>query len=155
ALALDPRFAREGLRDDDDGEVRLAAGARAGVAGVMVRLVDHLQARRLEGGGQLLRHRRGNTHEGSVTRSGLELCARGMRGHAGMWCDLLAWSKRASHTWCIMAKPRPFDFEEVLRPHRPPVAERRCDVAGCDCTGEYRAPKSRRQLTDYFWFCLD
>ena len=54
-----------------------------------------------------------------------------------------------------MAKPRPFDFEKVLRLHRPPVAERRCDISGCDCVGEYRAPKSPRQLTDYFWFCLD
>src|SRR5437868_5385867 len=85
----------------------------------------------------------------------LELCARGMRGRDNMWCDPLAWSKRASHTRSIMAKPRPFDFEKVLRLHRPPVAERRCDISGCDCVGEYRAPKSPRQLTDYFWFCLD
>ena len=54
-----------------------------------------------------------------------------------------------------MAKPRPFDFEQVLRPHRPPVVERRCDMPGCDCVGEHRAPKSPRRLTDYFWFCLD
>jgi DnaJ domain len=53
-----------------------------------------------------------------------------------------------------MAKPRPFDFE-FLYPQRPPVAERRCDMPGCECVGGYRAPKSRHQLTDYFWFCLD
>ncbi len=28
-------------------------------------------------------------------------------------------------------------------------------MPGCDCAGEYRAPKSRKHLTDYFWFCLD
>lgn len=35
------------------------------------------------------------------------------------------------------------------------VAVRPCDVAGCDCGGEFRAPKSRDHLTDYFWFCLE
>lgn len=32
---------------------------------------------------------------------------------------------------------------------------RRCDVDGCACDGEYRAPKSRDRLNDYYWFCLD
>lgn len=31
---------------------------------------------------------------------------------------------------------------------------RRCDAAGCDKAGEYRAPKDR-SLKDYFWFCLE
>ncbi|NBB82854.1 MAG: DnaJ domain-containing protein [Alphaproteobacteria bacterium] len=35
------------------------------------------------------------------------------------------------------------------------TAVRRCDHAGCTEAGEYRAPKSRHALTDYFWFCLD
>ncbi len=30
-----------------------------------------------------------------------------------------------------------------------------CDVPGCAHDGEYRAPKSRDSLRDYFWFCLD
>jgi hypothetical protein len=54
-----------------------------------------------------------------------------------------------------MAKARPLNFEDFLRPQRPPVMERRCDMPACDCLGEYRAPKSRDRLTDYFWFCLD
>ena len=28
-------------------------------------------------------------------------------------------------------------------------------MPGCPLEGEYRAPKSRSQLRDYFWFCLD
>lgn len=32
---------------------------------------------------------------------------------------------------------------------------RECDHPGCKGTGEYRAPKSRHALNDYFWFCLD
>jgi hypothetical protein len=54
-----------------------------------------------------------------------------------------------------MAKPRSFDFESLLRPHRPPPIVRRCDMPACACSGEYRAPKSRDHLTEYFWFCLD
>ncbi len=30
-----------------------------------------------------------------------------------------------------------------------------CDMPGCENAGEYRAPKSRRSLNDYYWFCLE
>jgi len=30
-----------------------------------------------------------------------------------------------------------------------------CDHPGCAAHGGFRAPKSRRNLTDYYWFCLD
>ena len=30
-----------------------------------------------------------------------------------------------------------------------------CDIPGCDAAGHYRAPRSRHELTSYFWFCLD
>src|SRR5579862_5724219 len=32
---------------------------------------------------------------------------------------------------------------------------RPCDRSGCSGSGEFRAPKSREALGDYFWFCLD
>lgn len=32
---------------------------------------------------------------------------------------------------------------------------RLCDHPGCGAEGEYRAPKSRDALTDYYYFCLD
>jgi hypothetical protein len=32
---------------------------------------------------------------------------------------------------------------------------RRCDKPGCENGGEFRAPKSRQTLRDYYWFCLD
>ncbi|MDJ0947934.1 MAG: J domain-containing protein [Alphaproteobacteria bacterium] len=32
---------------------------------------------------------------------------------------------------------------------------RPCDKPGCDEPGEFRAPRSRLNLNDYFWFCLD
>ena len=30
-----------------------------------------------------------------------------------------------------------------------------CDIPDCPHIGQYRAPKSRAQLHDYFWLCLD
>jgi hypothetical protein len=32
---------------------------------------------------------------------------------------------------------------------------RLCDYPGCSGGGEFRAPKSRLQLRDYYWFCLE
>ncbi len=37
----------------------------------------------------------------------------------------------------------------------PNAPGRGCDMPGCAEAGEYRAPKSRRTLNDYFWFCLE
>ncbi|MBI1273731.1 MAG: DnaJ domain-containing protein [Alphaproteobacteria bacterium] len=35
-----------------------------------------------------------------------------------------------------------------------PVKLKACDCPGCSEAGLYRAPKSRAQLNDYYWFCL-
>jgi hypothetical protein len=37
----------------------------------------------------------------------------------------------------------------------PAAPGRCCDLPGCGAPGEYRAPKSRRDLKDYWWFCLE
>jgi hypothetical protein len=37
----------------------------------------------------------------------------------------------------------------------PKPQTRRCDHPGCTGEGEYRAPKARDRLNDYYWFCLD
>lgn len=37
----------------------------------------------------------------------------------------------------------------------PPGVDRPCEAPGCPLVGEFRAPKSRRQLNEYRWFCLD
>lgn len=37
----------------------------------------------------------------------------------------------------------------------PRPATRACDHPGCAGGGEYRAPKSRSRLNEYYWFCLD
>ncbi|MDO5622113.1 MAG: J domain-containing protein [Paracoccus sp. (in: a-proteobacteria)] len=35
------------------------------------------------------------------------------------------------------------------------TSTRRCDKAGCDLPGQYRAPKSPKALDEYYWFCKD
>lgn len=35
------------------------------------------------------------------------------------------------------------------------AAHRLCDHPGCAATGDYRAPRSRDRLRQFYWFCLD
>lgn len=37
----------------------------------------------------------------------------------------------------------------------PAAPGRPCDKPGCEHAGEYRAPKSRTSIREYWWFCLD
>ncbi|HXE17622.1 MAG TPA: J domain-containing protein [Stellaceae bacterium] len=37
----------------------------------------------------------------------------------------------------------------------PPPLARACDHPGCAGAGEFRAPRSRDTLNEYYWFCLD
>jgi len=48
------------------------------------------------------------------------------------------------------ARARPYDRPQV----DPRAAPRRCDHAGCPAQGEYRAPRDRKKLNDFYWFCL-
>ena len=38
--------------------------------------------------------------------------------------------------------------------NEPETPKRPCDVPGCPCAGEYRAPKDK-SLKEYYWFCLE
>jgi DnaJ-domain-containing protein 1 len=46
------------------------------------------------------------------------------------------------------ARPRAYAPDPAAQPGRP------CDIPDCLAAGEYRAPKSRRTLNEYWWFCL-
>ena len=35
------------------------------------------------------------------------------------------------------------------------IPPRACDHPGCAASGDYRAPRSRTSLDDFYWFCLD
>ena len=47
------------------------------------------------------------------------------------------------------ARPRAFAPDPAAPPGRG------CDMPDCPHAGEYRAPKSREALNDYWWFCLE
>ena len=38
---------------------------------------------------------------------------------------------------------------------KPQQPERCCEAEGCDQPGVYKAPRSRAELREYYWFCLD
>lgn len=46
-------------------------------------------------------------------------------------------------------RPRAYAPDPAAPPGRP------CDMSGCGEHGQFRAPKSRAQLNDYHWFCLE
>ncbi len=52
-----------------------------------------------------------------------------------------------------MSRPRARTYD---RPQYPPGAQPRiCDRPGCSELGEFRAPRSRALLNEYYWFCLE
>ena len=53
-------------------------------------------------------------------------------------------------------RSKKIDLDEFLTEagmHAPD--QKNCEHPGCDLAGEFRAPRSRQQLRDYVWFCLD
>lgn len=52
----------------------------------------------------------------------------------------------------VMKKTRfiPLDFTQG-----PSIKLRLCEKNGCECAGEFRAPKNAYTLREYYWFCLD
>lgn len=53
-----------------------------------------------------------------------------------------------------MPRPRTSRIELDTSPSRRPTT-RPCDHPGCRAAGEFRAPRGRKQLNEYYWFCLE
>lgn len=51
-------------------------------------------------------------------------------------------------------KKRDQIFNILNEPHIK-AKPRQCDFPGCSKEGKYRAPKSKKELDNYFWFCLE
>ena len=62
AMAFEPGLAAEGIRDDENAEMGLAAGPVSGVALMTVGFVQYLQALRSEGCGKLFLDCRFDVH---------------------------------------------------------------------------------------------
>lgn len=50
------------------------------------------------------------------------------------------------------ARPHAIELETAAKRRS---ATRACDHSGCAASGEFRAPRSRDSLNEYYWFCLD
>lgn len=46
-------------------------------------------------------------------------------------------------------------YARLFEDDKPEPVKRRCDHPDCQQDGEYRAPKARDRLEEYYWFCLD
>lgn len=53
----------------------------------------------------------------------------------------------------IKLKPNSPEFADSKSPKQK-AKSRLCDMPGCSCAGEFRAPKDR-SLSDYYWFCQE
>ncbi len=58
----------------------------------------------------------------------------------------------AGHPYWGVMRRQPIDPLFVAEP-APPA--RLCEHPGCECGGEFRAPRSRLELDRYYWFCLE
>lgn len=52
-------------------------------------------------------------------------------------------------------KNKSFQNKPDDRSQKVPAIRRNCQAGDCPHLGEFRAPKSRYDLRDYYWFCLD
>ena len=55
----------------------------------------------------------------------------------------------------MSGSPRFFEDIPVRPAPRPEPRVRPCMASGCREAGEFKAPRSRDQINDYMWFCLD
>ncbi len=83
-------------------------------------------------------------------------------GHEAAWRTYRPISPCRQAACCHFARASHITASMTRRPTRPrayapdPAAPgRTCDMPGCGAQGEYRAPKSRQNLHEYWWFCLE
>lgn len=163
SLPLDPGQPREARRNDTHRKVTFATGPVACMAGMKRAVVDDLERCRGQGIGQLATHR---LMHGQRCSPDCAPSLPGMAATAPTQAPTAATRASAPQDARRRLKgPRPptilraMPLARGFRRHdaydEPPPLPRMCDHPGCAGHGEHRAPKSRRALNDYWWFCLD
>ncbi len=148
SMAIESRATLERWRDDLDSEMRLAAGTRAGVALMACGLIDDFQPRRRQSGRQLSLDGVNSAH-GKRFQQKVQ-AAKGWRIGWGSSSRLACHSSRYHSMAMQFETMRGRGKREIPRQD----VERRCDWPGCRETAEHRAPRSRRELNRFWWFCL-
>lgn len=135
ALAFEAGLAGEGGGFDDDGEMAFAAAVMAGMAAMPVAVVDHLEARRGEGG----------------VEAGRDFGGDGA-GESRWHRAYISGSHEKGQ--CLATSERKQRFHGRVEGR-----SERCDWPGCDAPGEFRAPGGTRPGFDgpgnWRWLCLD
>jgi len=155
-LTRDPVLAGERGGDDGDAKMGFAAGTRAGMAGMAGRLVDDLEPDRGETLGQAGTQPVDRGHGETVRAAQTLVNCRETMGGARL--PTLVLPGGASHTVSMSRSMLNMRFDANrfgFDDDAPPPLARACDHPGCAGAGEYRAPRSRETLNEYYWFCLD
>jgi len=126
--------------DDAEGEMGLAFRVMPCMARMLFRIVLNFQKDRFEAFGQLPPHARGIGLFHVFPKSS---CPEKPR-------NMIEWRVTPAGDYAVP----PFENSPFILSDRP-VTQRGCDCPGCIEKGDYRAPKSRDNLHDYYWFCLD
>lgn len=146
ALAGDAALAGEGGGDDFDVKVAFSLGPSAGMPLMAVRLVGDREADGLKPGNEFFADAVGDAH---VTK--LEVRPGAVKKAAQGCAAVLVRLPHAPHTQHM---PRA-SIEANAGPTAAAAATRLCDHPGCAASGDYRAPRSRDRLSQFYWFCLD
>lgn len=149
SVAIESRAALERRRDDFHPEVGFSVRAGAGVTLVARRVVDDLQPCRRQGCRQLSFDGLNRAHSASSRQKGE--VARGWPIRRGSSSRLACHSSRYHSMTMQFETMRRRGKREIPRQD----VERRCDWPGCREAAEHRAPRSRRELNRFWWFCLD
>lgn len=139
-LPVDPAQAGEQLGDHHHAKMAFTESVMPGVTLMAMTVVDDVEPLGFQRRGQLVIDPLRNTHAWGPYHP----CSFGARVP-------LVTAQGPDHTPVMPRRPQVrLSFEED-----PQSRLRPCDVPGCSGVGEYRAPRSRAQLNQYYWFCLD
>ncbi len=142
AVAGHPALPGEGGADQQHRVMGFAPGPRAGMAGMLGAVIAHPQ----QAGGE------------AGAEQGIDTGGTGYGFHAAFIGEFAPTAKRE------VANPagRSHKTPMTRRPTRarayapdPDAPGRGCEMPDCKAMGEYRAPKSKQDLRQYFWFCLE
>jgi DnaJ domain len=159
ALAFEPRLAAKGVGNNYYPKMGLAPRLGTRVAAMLCRLVDHLKPLGSKFGLQLRADAIDHAHLGSDSFVALREAwwrdgqSQGrsdgaIATHPCVAALVLAWT--AHHTGKMRRMAIEYSFEAAGAPFLRP-----CDHPGCAASGDFRAPRSRADLQQFYWFCLD
>lgn len=166
-LAIHPAAIGECCRNDFHTKMGFAFGAGTDMAGMKVGFVHHLQGLRRECSAQLGFDIFCNGHGATTLQKAvvrLRDSACGGKRHVLAWANsgdhTAEMSKQDTRSGSALKEPTDDGTKHgMARDSGPetgaPGKIAICDHPDCAENGEFRAPRSRTELTNFYWFCLE